>query len=442
MSSGGRTLSDIGKKLLALQPLGEQSVSPSDSQLGPLASPSGHGLTGDYASMIRQAFDPSWWNSNAPVTASNGRTYNLMQYNFSLFWGLAIQAYESTLISDQSPFDTGTMSAAAQRGQGVFQQGGPNACASCHTGPAMSAATVASVNANGGVNVGDAAHQSDEGFVNIGVRPVSADPGQAGTDPFGNPLAVTGLANIPASFKIPILRNLTLTAPYFHNGGKLTLAQVVDFYNRGGDVANPNLAARGFGQGQIDDLVAFLQALTDPRVENQSAPFDHPELFVASGEQTNPAGGVLTDSGGHAVDCFLRVPATGAAGGAPLPQFPNFSQFSGVPCVTPPDVPHVAAASTGPVVVRVPAPTGNVRPGGSTTTTRCVVPRVIGKTLTQARRLLTTAHCRLGTVVRPASRTKRTLVVRTQRPAAGVRRAANTRVTVILRIKPKAKRKR
>ena len=33
----------------------------------------------------------------------------------------------------------------------------------------------------------------------------------------------------------------TLTAPFFHNGGQLTLEQVVEFYNRGGDFAIENL---------------------------------------------------------------------------------------------------------------------------------------------------------------------------------------------------------
>src|SRR5437763_13251789 len=36
-------------------------------------------------------------------------------------------------------------------------------------------------------------------------------------------------------FKAPQLRNVALTAPYFHNGSQLTLEQVVEFYNRGGD---------------------------------------------------------------------------------------------------------------------------------------------------------------------------------------------------------------
>ncbi len=39
----------------------------------------------------------------------------------------------------------------------------------------------------------------------------------------------------PDSSRAPQLRNVALTAPYFHNGSQLTLEQVVEFYNRGGD---------------------------------------------------------------------------------------------------------------------------------------------------------------------------------------------------------------
>ena len=48
------------------------------------------------------------------------------------------------------------------------------------------------------------------------------------------------------SFKAPQLRNVELTGPYFHNGGKLTLRQVVDFYVRGGDFPMTNAAHRDF----------------------------------------------------------------------------------------------------------------------------------------------------------------------------------------------------
>jgi hypothetical protein len=63
---------------------------------------------------------------------------------------------------------------------------------------------------------------------------------------------------------------------------------VVAFYNRGGDFpTNPNFARGlvrplGLGAGQQSDLVAFLQSLTDPRVANETAPFDRPTLYMES----------------------------------------------------------------------------------------------------------------------------------------------------------------
>lgn len=57
------------------------------------------------------------------------------------------------------------------------------------------------------------------------------------------------------------MRNVELTAPYFHNGGQATLRQVVEFYNRGGDFADvnqanldPNIQPLFLTDDQKDDL--------------------------------------------------------------------------------------------------------------------------------------------------------------------------------------------
>jgi len=344
MSAAGRNLKDIGKKLLALQPLGEQRVSANDSVLGPHSSASGVGLRTSYADLIRQAFQPQWWNSSATLTdPATGRSYTMMEFNFSLFWGLAIQTWEATLVSDQTPLDrflagdNAAISDQAKSGLSVF--GGKGRCDKCHSGPEMTTASVHAVQQLGLTNNSDGIN-SDTGFANIGVRPTASDPGNGGFDPFGNPLSETRRAGLPdngvqGSFKVPALRNVALTGPYFHNGGQLTLRQVVDFYSRQGDFANPeqnpNIRNLGLSDGDKDDLVAFLNALTDDRVKFQSAPFDHPQIFVPAGEQVNADGSIKTDANGRAVDCFLEVPATGAGGGAPLPTFESF-QFTGPPC--------------------------------------------------------------------------------------------------------------
>jgi hypothetical protein len=139
----------------------------------------------------------------------------------------------------------------------------------------------------------------------------------------------SGRIAVDGSFKAPDLRNVALTPPYFHNGGQLTLAQVVDFYNRGGDfheanidTLDPDIHTLGLTADEKDALVAFLNALTDDRVRRQQAPFDHPELLVPDGERGDTAS-VTADASGTAVDDFFEVPAVGAAGGPPLAPFPT-----------------------------------------------------------------------------------------------------------------------
>jgi hypothetical protein len=75
---------------------------------------------------------------------------------------------------------------------------------------------------------------------------------------------------------------------------------------------DPNLERASFGVLDKVAVVAFLKSLTDERVRNQSAPFDHPSLIV-------PNGGVV--SNGVLTEQTITIPATGAAGGAPLARF-------------------------------------------------------------------------------------------------------------------------
>jgi hypothetical protein len=128
------------------------------------------------------------------------------------------------------------------------------------------------------------------------------------------PMAIHG------AFKTAGLRNVELTAPYFHNGGQLTLEQVMEFYNRGGDFAienlgdlSPNIHPLTLDETQTDALVAFLTALTDERVRCESAPFDHPSITLPEGHVGNTAS-VTDDGGGLAVDVGEVIPAVGAAG--------------------------------------------------------------------------------------------------------------------------------
>jgi cytochrome c peroxidase len=82
------------------------------------------------------------------------------------------------------------------------------------------------------------------------------------------------------SFKTPTLRNVAVTAPYMHDGSVATLRDAVVHYNNGG-VTNEGDPVNDFLSGgirplkltddQIEDLVAFMEALTSPEFASQAA---------------------------------------------------------------------------------------------------------------------------------------------------------------------------
>jgi cytochrome c peroxidase len=349
MSAAGRPFVKMGKKMLMLTPLALQQVAPDDSVLGSLSAAPANGLTTNYVSMIQAAFLPKWWSSSVVVDANsnilfngtpqNTDEYSQMEYNFSMFWGVAIQMYESTLVSDSSRFDQfmeGNRSALTSLEQlGLNRFEGKGGCINCHNGAEFTDATVSNVLHHGGSVVEQlpGGRWHDIGFHNIGVRPTTDDMGIAASDPSGlASLSVAQLASmgevsgtqVPAgapvsvggAVKTPSLRNVELTAPFFVNGGQATLGQVVDFYSHRGDFPSadmdPNLERASFGPLDKIAVVAFLKSLTDERVRSQSAPFDHPSLTVPNGAVVN--NGVLTEQ-------TITIPATGAAGGAPQARF-------------------------------------------------------------------------------------------------------------------------
>ncbi len=390
MGSLGRTFKDIGKRLASARPLRQQKVADDDSVLAPFVDHGKHhrGLNRTYRQLIERAFQPAWWRSNLIVRVEpNGSLafvprpgrpllddeYTMLEHNFSLFFGLSVQLYEMTLISDDAPIDRffdghqGALTAKERRGLAIFNsETSDTACFACHSGAELTdnsrrildGAVVDGVRQpaewaermfNGECEV----VAYDQGIYNIGVQPTEEDLGGGSNDPFGNPLSFIKLLTLPASeipsqellaypipniaeppfeigertvtdgtFKVPSLRNLQLTAPYFHNGGQRTIRQVVEFYNRGGDFREHNVQNIDFEIGklnltpqQIDELVAFLgRPLTDLRVVRQSAPFDHPQLFVPNGHTTD--GGIprVTDEG-VAQDILLEIPEVGRQGG-------------------------------------------------------------------------------------------------------------------------------
>jgi cytochrome c peroxidase len=404
MAAPGRTRLDVGrelargkrnqgKKVVKLRPLAKQQVSPADSVLGSMSRWPQTGLVFNrYDKMIQAAFHEQWWNSkqlirvNADgtttvVAKNDGKPdddlaaddYALIHYNFSLFFGIAVQLYEATLVSDDTPWDrfrrenpTATdpdlnpwsnahpnhISRLALFGAHLFNDRtrGPTniRCSNCHEQNELTDASVRRLAAavNGPVRNRDG-NVIDKGFNNIGVRPTDDDLGVGASDVFGPlsftrwlfpgapPAAFDGAAvtkgfGVEGAFKIPSLRNVALTAPYFHNGDARTLREVVELYSRGGNVFPVHeldgtviepLGVPSLTSDEIDALVAFLETLTDERVLYRRAPFDHPQIFVPNGHPGDSSSTIDADGDGLADDLMVEIPAVGAAGGAPLPGF-------------------------------------------------------------------------------------------------------------------------
>src|SRR4028118_58397 len=213
---GKKLTRETGKKLKQLRPLGQQLVHPQDSVLGSLSRWPQPGLKEkSYENMIEDAFHRVWWDSKQiiKVDAQGTRSFKqpqgalatdeftLMDYNFSLFFGLAIQLYESTLISNDSPFDrfmegnSNALTVQQKQGKDLFE--GKAGCINCHVGAEFTTASVNHVENQRlrRMNVGNGGQAVyDNAFYNIGVRPTSEDLGVGGKDPFDNPLSESRLA--------------------------------------------------------------------------------------------------------------------------------------------------------------------------------------------------------------------------------------------------------
>ena len=122
-------------------------------------------------------------------------------------------------------------------------------------------------------NIGVSAHKSD--FVELArkglalvqrgnVKQIDELALQTDLSELGRFLVTKQTADVGA-FKTPGLRNILLTHPYFHDGSQDTLWDTIDHYNKGG-VQNPfldgGIQRLGLTEPEIDDLVAFLAALT------------------------------------------------------------------------------------------------------------------------------------------------------------------------------------
>jgi cytochrome c peroxidase len=177
----------------------------------------------------------------------------------------AIAAYERTLISGRSDFDRylydddhGAMSEAAKRGMGLFFSERIG-CAACHSG----------INFSGPMRYQD--HEPKQAL--FASNALHDENGHGRYPPSDQGLIeVTRQRRDMGKYRIPTLRNVALTAPYMHDGSLPTLEAVLKHYEKAGQNGRQqDVRLRSFrlSELEMDDLLAFLNALTDPQFVTQ-----------------------------------------------------------------------------------------------------------------------------------------------------------------------------
>lgn len=189
---------------------------------GPIANPKEMGFTHELAVDVLRSI-PQYVNEFNKVFGS--RTVDMGKVT------TAIAAFEDTLVTPDSRFDQWlkgnkkALTAQELRGYQTFKTSG---CVACHNGP----------------NAGGASFQK------MGVvepyKTTNAAEGRVG---------VTGKDADRFLFKVPTLRNVELTYPYFHDGEAATLGQAVDVMGR-------LQLGKKFSEQEISDVVSFLKTLT------------------------------------------------------------------------------------------------------------------------------------------------------------------------------------
>ena len=266
MSDKGWTLDDLELRLATVRPLALASNLPKDTDDALAASPS-------YPELFTAAFGTP---DITPVRIA-----------------FALATYQRTLVPNETPWDNfmrGDPSALTQEQHaGMVAFDTTAICAVCHTPPLF---------ANGD-------------YHSLALRPSSEDPGR---------YAVTGNPADLGRFKTPSLRNVALRGRYFHTGTNTipTLRGSVAFYSGSGafDNLDPVLNGLVIPDADIDNITAFMEALTDPRVAAEVFPFDRPKLRSEQGAiNPRPLGtGSVSGTAGETPDVIVAAaPFMGAS---------------------------------------------------------------------------------------------------------------------------------
>jgi cytochrome c peroxidase len=191
----------------------------------------------------------------------------------------AIAAFERTLISGDSPVDRyvagdlNALSDSARSGLGLFR--GKARCSVCHAFNQNFAAFATFPFFTDGNYRNTGVAMNFTGFNALARRALAASRDESShaivelvrqerSGELGR-FVISGNALDIGAFRTPSLRNIALTAPYFHDGSTATLEDVVRFYVKGGN-ENPNrdwqLEPVALTESEQHDLVEFLRALT------------------------------------------------------------------------------------------------------------------------------------------------------------------------------------
>jgi cytochrome c peroxidase len=273
----------INSAYLATQFWDGRSPSLEDQALHPFINPVEMGLK-DHEPILKIArTDPEYVKAFKEVFGKSGKEITMDEVT------KAIAAFERTVIAGDSPFDRyfyggeeDALTEKQKRGFDLFVNQGR--CVSCHVIEQTQALFTDNRFHNVGVGINDIQAdvpalaneyiQADLNEAEVDVKVLS----DARTSELGRFAVTTGFDDL-GSFKTPTLRNIAATAPYMHDGSLGTLHDVMTHYNNGG-VTNEGDPVNDFLSGgirplnltdeQIDDLVAFMEALTSPEFADQA----------------------------------------------------------------------------------------------------------------------------------------------------------------------------
>jgi cytochrome c peroxidase len=188
--------------------------------------------------------------------------------------GKAVAAFETKLVSRNAPFDRyvagdeNAISLKAKLGLQLFV--GKAACVDCHSGPFFSDQKFHNI---GVAQTGPNVPAMDQGRID-GIKEPPKNPCRP-NGPFSDDPTVDWLDNLVqddeadrGAFRTETLRNVAQSAPYMHAGQLATLRDVVAYYNKGGSDSgfsgqkSQHIRPLGLTEGEIDDLLAFLDTLT------------------------------------------------------------------------------------------------------------------------------------------------------------------------------------